>query len=194
MLTVLPSLQTRPYPIPPSVVCFLPSVYSCKPVYPNTPTKVRPLVHINCHFHTFFSYSSLDLILCVCVCVCDACGIWKFLGWRPNLHCSCDPSCCSDNTGSLNRCTTRELLDFIFQTTRWNPNFLLLAEAQCIVGLLIKEKCQRWLICDLAMEGLSLEKIISTQRCKLFQCRGMVLPRLQDQLCFFRGVEMRSFI
>ena len=37
-------------------------------------------------------------------------GIWKFLGQRWNLHHSNDPSCCSDNAGSLTHCAMRELL------------------------------------------------------------------------------------
>ena len=41
-------------------------------------------------------------------------GIWKFLGQGSNLSHSSDPSPCSDNTGSLTCCTTRELLSIFF--------------------------------------------------------------------------------
>ena len=37
-------------------------------------------------------------------------SLWKFPGQGLSLHHNSDPSCCSDNDGSLARCTTRELL------------------------------------------------------------------------------------
>ena len=44
-------------------------------------------------------------------------SMWNFLGqgWNP-CH-SSDPNCCSDNPGSLNCCTTRELLYNVLEMT-----------------------------------------------------------------------------
>ena len=45
-------------------------------------------------------------------------GIWKFPSQGWNLHLSSNLSCCSDNTGSLTLCATRELIDlFIYLIT-----------------------------------------------------------------------------
>ena len=38
------------------------------------------------------------------------CGMWTFLGQGLSLHNSSDPSCFSDNAGSLTHCTIREFL------------------------------------------------------------------------------------
>ena len=44
---------------------------------------------------------------------CHVCGTWKFPGQGSNLRHSSDSSYCSNNTGSLTCCTTRELLKML---------------------------------------------------------------------------------
>lgn len=53
------------------------------------------------------------------------CTMWKFLGQGSNPHHSSNPSCCSDNTGSLTCCATGEILALFFFATPLYMEFLL---------------------------------------------------------------------
>ena len=63
-------------------------------------------------------------------------GKWKFPGQGSNPPHSCDPSLCSDNAGSLTRCTAGELLCYLvfirlyFQETLFIP----LTHTECVLG------------------------------------------------------------
>ena len=52
----------------------------------------------------------ISFVLVLFFFFCCTCGMWKFFGQESNLHCSSDPSHCSDNPRSLTHCTTREFL------------------------------------------------------------------------------------
>ena len=52
------------------------------------------------------------------------CSMWKFPSQRSNPHHSRDPSCCSDNAGSLTYCTTRELLAYSLLKRNFKVEFI----------------------------------------------------------------------
>ena len=53
-------------------------------------------------------------------------SMWKFLGQGSNLCHSNNLGCCSDNTGSLTRCASREFLEFLFSGINISEHVFLL--------------------------------------------------------------------
>ena len=64
------------------------------------------------HIDRFYSVEQSLFLFCFFVCLFvfgHAQGMWKFPGQRSNPHLSSNPSCQSNNAGSLTLCATRKL-------------------------------------------------------------------------------------
>ena len=90
----------------------------------------------------FFSFLFFFFFFCSHIC-----GMWKSQGQASNPHHNSDPSHCSDNTGSLTCCPTRELLQTTLSLT---PPYILFGEGKGRKGGLSGRtplKCQFYIYC-----------------------------------------------